>query len=495
MLEIAANENAQVALALAWASWADEEENDRQKAIVRARKYFDGEQYAYLSARLREILDLSGAPDPNQLLHLNISDKVVYALTDRMHVDSFVSGDESLGTLAGEWWAANRLDAKESSVYENTLRDGESFVFVDLDSSGLPRFNPHPRFCDATNDGSGFGCKAFYPNDDETQPMLYVAKRWTETVIGKNGMTTARQRMTLYYPDHFERYVLDRGKWTPVRDNVQIIDDIGVLGFIPELVDARGFVPWVDGAGAPLGIPIIHFCNRGRKCEIDSTVVSMQNVINHALVDLVESNDTHGFPIWKFFGFYPTSDGKDLKSDGSNRLKLKPNTIIGTTKSRTEVDALREPPIDPAPLVSVIDKTIAWIAQAKDIPTARFQLNAQIPAEGTQKQLEAPMLARIGAIQTMFGNSWEDCFAMARRLVNVFGAGGLDENETLETQWQPLTTRADDRENPVPFWTAAAQAVTAGLPLETYLARNGWSDEDIGTIYESMPNEQLVIPT
>jgi hypothetical protein len=70
-------------------------------------------------------------------------------------------------------------------------------------------------------------------------------------------------------------------------------------------------------------------------------------------------------------------------------------------------------------------------------------------------------------------------FDMARKLANEFSGAGLDENATLETQWAALTARADDRDSPVPFWTAAAQAVAAGVQIETYLRRNGWTDTDL----------------
>lgn len=479
MLDIAANENAQIALALALAHWTNEEENARQKAIVRARKYAAGEQSAYLTARLKEILDLDGAVDPNLLLHLNISDKVITALTDRMRVSGFTSEDKAFSAWAWKQWQVNRLDANAATIYEGTLCDGEYFVFVDLKEDGTPRFTPHTRFCDEGNGGDGFGCKAFYPNDDETQPMKYAVKRWIEKYTDTNGREQSRKRMTLYYSDHLEKFFLDHGKWQPLKDP-------------NEQTDERGFVAWMDGAGKPLGIPIIHFRNRNLACEIDSSVVSLQNIINHTLVALVESSDTHGFPIWKFFGFYPTSDGKDLKADGSNRLKVQANTIIGTTRARGEVDAMREPPIDPLALITVIEKAMRWVAQIKDIPLSRFQFTEQVAAEGTQKQQEAPMLARIGAVETVIGDAWEDAMQMARRLANEFGSAGLSEDAMIQTQWAALTVRSDDRDNPVPFWQAGQAAVAAGVPIETYLRRNGWTDADIGLIYESMPNEQLV---
>jgi hypothetical protein len=38
------------------------------------------------------------------------------------------------------------------------------------------------------------------------------------------------------------------------------------------------------------------------------------------------------------------------------------------------------------------------------------------------------------------------------------------------------------------FWTAASTAVTAGVPLEVYLERNGWSEEDLARIAAAKPD-------
>ncbi len=491
MLQIAANENAQTAVALSFQEWESSEEVARQKAIARARKYYAGEQTTYLSARLKEILDLDGAVDNDLLFHLNICDKVITAVIDRMSVDGFTSTDESgdeVGATAdqsettsqSDWawsiWQSNRVDAQQFAIYEGAMRDGEHFVIVDIDNARNIHLTPHQRFVDSNNGGDGYGCKAFYQNDDLAQPMQYAVKRWIE----RDDKMHPRQRMTLYYPDHLERYVQDKGKWVLTRDNMKLIDAAtGAAALIPETVDERGFVRWVDKAGDPLGIPVIHFRNRGLACEVDSTVVSMQNLLNKTLIDLAESSDQAAFRILVSLGFIPTTDGKPLESDGGNRAKVKPNSIVGTNKSPTEASFTAIPPTDPTALITVIEKIMRWVAQAKDIPLSRFQFTEQVAAEGTQKQQEAPLLARIAQLEIGLGDAWEDCFYIARKLANEYAVMGLDETVLIETQWQSPQVRTDDRDNPIPFWTAAAQAVTAGVPIETYLRRNGWTDSDL----------------
>ncbi len=475
MLQVAANENAQTAVALSFQEWESSEEVARQKAIARARKYYAGEQTTYLSARLKEILDLDGAVDNDLLFHLNICDKVITALVDRMSVDGFTSTDESDDpenetTDQADWawsiWQSNRVDSQQFAIYEGAMRDGEYFMIVDIDDAGNIHLTPHQRFVDSTNGGDGYGCKAFYENDDLSQPMQYAVKRWIE----RDDKMHPRQRMTLYYPDHIEKYVQDKGKWAPAQD----------LG---DKVNALGWLPWVDGQGQPLGIPVIHFRNRGLACEVDSTVVSMQNLLNKTLIDLAESSDQAAFRILVSLGFIPTTDGKALASDSSNRAKVKPNSIVSTNKSPTEASFSAIPPTDPAALLVVIEKIMKWVAQAKDIPVSRFQFTEQVAAEGTLKQQEAPLLARIGQLEIGLGDSWEDCFYVARKLANTYAAAELDETVLIETTWASPDVRSDDRDDPIRFWQAAVFAVQqVGIPFDVYARRMGWQESDLAGI-------------
>lgn len=466
---------------LALLDWEAKEEKARQKAIAQARDYYEGMQLSYLSARLREILSLpANTSSPDTLFHLNICDKVVTASTERLNVTGFKPDDAE---WAAQIWQVNRLDALQNRVYEMARRDGEAFVIVDVSQDPKsPRLVIHPRFVGADNGGDGYGCRAVYPNDDDAQPMRYAVKRWTEDYNADDEASTQswtdsqkqarkRQRMTLYYPDHVEKYALDQGKWVPTRD----------VGDTP---DAQGWIPWVDSAGKPLGIPVVHFRNRNLHCEIDSSVVAMQNLLNKTLIDLAETADQAAFRVWVALGFVPTSDGKPLESDGSNRVVIKPNMVIGTSKSQTEASLEPKPGESPAPLIELIDKIMLWVAQSKDIPPSRFLLGGNTPAAETQKQLDSPLLALIRQLQVAWGDSWEDCMYVSRTLMNAFGNAGIDENALIETTWENAAVRADDRDDPLSFWQAISAAVQSmpGMNVDGLLKRYGWSETDIESV-------------
>jgi hypothetical protein len=470
---------------LALIDWQEKEEIAREKAIGRARKYYGGDQIAYLSARLKEILALEtvGAVDPDKLFHLNIARKVVTAFVERLNVTGFTSPDQKLADWAKLVWQVNRFDAQQRELFKMVKRDGEAFVIADwLNDEKCLRLTVHPRFVTGDNDGDDFGCRAEYENDNLSQPMRYAVKRWIEAYdpddeesnqywTTEQKQAKSRKRMTMYFPDHIEKYAQVNGRW-------QLTQDPG------DLLDANGWVPWFGKDGRPLGIPVTHLKNDELECEIDSTVVSMQNLLNKTLIDLAESSDQNAFPVWVALGFVPTMDGKPLASDGSNRADVKPGSVIGSLKGPQEASLDRKPGQDATPIINIVNQIMLWVAQAKDLPPSRFLLGGQTPAAETQKQLDSPLLSHIAQLHTSLGDSFEDMFYIARRISNTFGGTAFDEAALLETAWANPAIRSDDRDAPLEFWQAVAAAVQAvpGLSVAGLLERYGWSKTEIDNV-------------
>lgn len=408
------------AVRLSFLEWLNNEELARQRAVVKARQYHDGEQSTFLNERLKEFLYLGkehGDPD----FHLNVCRSVVSAVTERMIVNSFDSADKALAAWAWQVWQDNRMDSAQDEVHEGAIRDGEYFVLVDWDTQKRRvRFTSHQRFTDGTVGGDGFGCKMFYPDDNPSLPALYACKRWTEVM----DQGRARQRITLYYPERVEKYASAGAVWEPVQD-------VGDSGWP---------LAWVDSAGQPLGLPVIHFYNPGLRCEAWDAI-PMQNAINKTLIDLLASADLTAFRIFVAFGWIPTSDGKSPADDGSNLLALAPGQVLGTTRSKTEAGFEAIEPADLSPLLDLLQQLVLYLASVSAIPGSRFQIIRQVMAEGTLKQQIEPLLAKIRRRQVLLGNAWENCFYIARKLANTFGGESLSEDAQLSTQWADLETR------------------------------------------------------
>ena len=443
---------------LAFAGWLAEEERARQKNIVLVRDYYDGDQKVQLSERLKEFLGFS---DSGRFC-LNYCATVVNAVWERLIMAALSSDDDQFSQAAWDWWVHNRMDEKQDTVHRGAVRDGEFFVIVDLDADNKPRYIPHPRYTDPVAGGTGFGCKAVYPDGMTSLPMEYASKRWTETVTLENGQRETRQRMTVYYPGEVRKY--RQAARTGESGWVKHQDD----------GDANWPIPWLDKRGRPLGIPVIHFCNPDSKSELWDAIPP-QDGINKTAVDILAAADAAGFPIRVLIGKRSvTTDGKPPASDGSNYLKLSAGCWIEAGEGG-DVKTLESANL--APLVATLDSWINKLAQVTDTPLSRFQVTGQIAAEGTLKQQESPLLSKVRVRQTKFGNSWEDLAYMARKLVNTFANAGLDEDATLSVEWKPAATR-DEKAH---LETLKIKA-ELGIPDETLWQEMGYNADEIATM-------------
>lgn len=394
-----------------------EAEEDRQKEIVLSRNYHEGNQGVELTDRLEQFLGTDVE------FRMNVTRGVVMALVERLRVVGFDSVDEGLADWASDVWQEHNLDAIQEDVYEGALRDGESFVIVSWDGTeDKLSVIPHQRYTDVQVDGDGFGCWMVYNEDDYNQKPLYGVKQWTEDVdeVKDDGIIREiAQRRNHYYPNRVEKYRRDlQGEW---------------IAYQPP-GDEEWPLPWIDSSDNPLGIALVHFTNKGLRCEAWDAI-PLQNAINKSLLDLLSSSDLTAFRIFYSLGFIPTTDGKKPAEDRSNWLKLEPGQVVGTTKSAREADFGA---IDTANLSELMDLThqlVLWLAMVTNTPVSRFISTKLIASDATLKEQEGPLIARVNSRQVRFGNAWSRCFDIARRLDNEFGEETVNEEESIDLIW------------------------------------------------------------
>ena len=345
-------------------------EEAAQKLVIKARDYHAGESFdRELQSKLEQFV-IGG--DVSDIKGLNLARKVVNAALRRLQVESF--DVEGLGQEKGEagadeqqkWidsvWKANRMDSKQRRIHRMALVDGESFVLVSFDDkTEMASFHPHQRYTSPLVDGDGYGCKAHYPNDDISQPMLYASKRWLETFY-EGGKKKNRKRMTIYYPGEIFKYAHNGVDWSPFSD----------------VAGEQWPIPWTDKKGEPLGIPVIHFSNPEERPEA-MDAFGPQVAADQALVDLLGAAALSAFRIYKVFGFYPTSDGQPPEEDGSNRLKLQPGTMVGTDKkTKSEADFAAVEAGDLTQLQNLINELFVWTAIVTETPVSEFSASGSL---------------------------------------------------------------------------------------------------------------------
>ena len=262
----------------------------------------------------------------------------------------------------------------------------------------------------------------------------------------------ARQRMTLYYADRVEKYELVSQAPKPIQDEG----------------DAGWPIPWVGR------IPVIHFRNTNDLRPEHWDAIPVQKGINKTLVDLLASADLTAFQIYVALGWIPTTDGKAPAENGSNWLALEPGQIIGTPKSRQDVDFKAIPGDDLRPLLDLLMTLISGLAVVSSTPESRVSFTRQIAAEGTLKEQNEGLFAKVRRRQAMFDQAWVEAFTVARLLANMFGEAGLDEAVELIGSWDPIQARdtQDERDE----WRVKKEL---GVPVEQIWAEMGYSADQI----------------
>ena len=454
-------------------------ERQRQMTIARSRRYVSGSgQFVKLTERLRTILrDMPGLHDAD-LLRLNVVRTVLKAVAERLLVTGFPSDQPEVSAFCWRVWQQNRMDQHADHLHTQILRDGEAYLLVWWDGT-RPRLTVHEAWVDADietspfGSGLGIGCRAFWDDDDPSGRLRAVSKRWIEETWDERGTLTRRRRLTVYYPERVEKFVWGKGGYEPHQDP----DDRGVWP-----------LPWVDLQGQPLGIAMIPVVNPEREPEV-LEAIPLQNAVNKLLVDLMTASDETAFRIFYALGFIPTTDGGPPKADKSNWWQLQPGQIVGTPRPASETAFGAIDGADLRSLIEPLNQLIYWTAMVTDTPVSRFISTAQVAAEGTLKQQEAPLVNKIRKRQALYGNGYEDALLLACRLQATFGAGRValpDLAEVvLDTQWEPAETR-DEGEL---MESLALKREKLGVPLVQIWREAGYTEEQIEAM-EASPEHQ-----
>ena len=361
----------------------------------------------------------------------NVCAPVVDIPTERLIVTAFrltapdgkrTSATDDLAALLWRWWQASRMDAIARVVHQHTAIFGDGYVMAEWDAArGRPRYGvQNPLQIEPVYDGEG------------TLVALY--KAWEEHPIGEGGIIT-RTRINRYRPGLIEKFVSVNSAsydyWTEDR--------------YPDGTPDGGVIPWVDAAGTPLPIPIVHFRNQAHGNDFGRSeladAIPMQDEFNKRTWSTGQASIFDGARIKYGVNIATFVDENGQQRDpplGPNAFwYLKPDDPSITT----EVGTLA--PGDVAQLQEVADRELKTIAGLLGIPMHLIWPAGGLPSGESLRTAEARLVSKLGDRSVTLGNGWEDLQYLAIRLANVFGNEALPEDVLCTTGWAPFETRAE----------------------------------------------------
>ena len=456
---------------IAYLSWLDSEDSAAISWLRIVREYANGEHPVYLTDRQKEFIGLK-AKSTSYLYSHNLCGLIVDTVVERLKVAGFAAAEggaesETIASYARQWWEANREDAGQDDLYEAVVRDGQAYLIPDWDGT-KPRWTLNYAF-----DGTQ-GCRTH--DDPSTSLPVFVSKRW-QTYDPFNPELSGLTRLNLYFPDRVEKYI-----------NTKKGDGIsGQLGALKVQVSWKQWqdpedkawpVSWVDVGGAPLGIAAVRFANPGGS-EI-SDVVSLQDLLNKADLDLIASQDISGFRILFASGLAPDID---FSTGLEKVITLSPGHFVRLTDPAARLGA-----IEPSDLSRMIETCRYWIesiAAVSRTPQYLFRASgADQPSGESLKQQEIGLLSKCERKHGAFGNSWEDVAYLSAKLWTL-NTGQAIPLGRLQVQWKPVQTK-DDRET----WELATLKQGAGVPKEQTWAEAGYTPEQIAAMRAMAQREE-----
>lgn len=462
------------------------------------RDYAGGEQDSLLTDEQKILLvgaDASGKPNSDPEFNINVSAIVLNAKAERLKlravnvtVDDAAatepdqqSGTDVVTALVQEWLDANTLDEIEQNLYQAAARDGDAYTITEYDfEAGQPVVVPQWTY--GEDDLSDeVGTEMAYQDGMPNRP-LYATKTW---VVRRPSYTTTtsalERRLYVYFPDRIEKYTSAgvglTQAWLPLPDDA---DDFDADWDQPRVVlEDRYGTPYTatitplvaDEQGTPLGLPVTHFRNDARgseygRSDIADVVPGLATAVNRSGLALQAAAMINGFKeVWA------TNWSPDTDQDGkaTNAIKRSPGAVhYFDSGGDPGVATGQYAETDLQQLINVMDSFIIKIATLTSTPLSLFNLTAHTPAEGTQKQLESALLAKVARSQVAFGAAWERVIRYMLILEWRFGeklrAYTLDQIRAwdIDIEWEDTQTRNELEEIEI----AAAEIERLQYPVE-----------------------------
>lgn len=233
----------------------------------------------------------------------------------------------------------------------------------------------------------------------------------------------------------------------------------GYDGREPEYTNDLGFIPIVEAQHKKTG-------NALGESTFEKTIPMLDEVneIGSYLADIIKK---HSEPQWAATGV----DSGDLVKSGDN---------VWFAPQGADFKAL----------VAAVDISgvLSFVQEIRDqvhgsLPELAFDelvKKGEIATATLELQL-MELTLKIQRCRPNYDHALADALRMAGRASAQMGLSGLSalDDESLHFDASRPVLPQDENEIETAFWAAARAAVDAGSPLESYLRRRGWSDEDI----------------
>ncbi len=378
------------------------------KAIVEYRRYAEGDHDATISANQRTFLGNASRADHPYAD--NTCDTICDAAASRLDLTGFVVEDDGVQGFLDGLFVRNQMGDLAYDVHYAAIRDGNCAVTLRWvpDSPGTSQRAGGRVTMEA--EGWWNGSAGMFVAFDRTSVPSYAVSdfsEWLNTNTGSGGPDVVRQRRTVYFPDHIERYIKDGQGWAPY----------------PPQGEPSHVLPWTKRNGQPLGVPVIPFANArfGRRrygtSDLAGGILGNQDHLNDIQIDITAAAKLLAFQLL-------TATGVEM--DGP--LVLQPGTMLKSPQPDARFGAI--PAGDITQLVEAHDLKLQTIARSSKMPLHLIK-GGDWPSGIALVQADKPQILKAMRLAKTIGPSWASLAHRATEITNAYGAQELDEDALI----------------------------------------------------------------
>lgn len=389
------------------------------------RRYARGQQRSTLTAGHQRILrGLIG-----NLFCDNVCGMVLSRISNRLTLSRFEVDADEASAAAGaaveaylrQLWTFNHMPTLAEAVHFSALRDGNYAVALNWRDDGRVSLR-RERWWN--------GSDGVFVAYDEQGRTRYAVKDWQ----AREGL-----RRTIWWPDRIARYLAAGNGWQPYR--------------LPGDGDTWP-MPWLDRAGQPLGVPVVHFVAATQPHDsdtetttttktpdssyglsrLDGGVLGLQDEINDVQRDFSAAGRFAGYQMLYGTGITPRRDAQGREQP----LIVEPGAFFREENSQAAFGVL------PAGSLTELERLLTVKLQAVSRATSVPQhlIAGQWPSGEALIRAEQPLVDQVESLAASFGPAWASVAHKATRLAATFGTGqDLNTDLLIRAVYAPAERR------------------------------------------------------
>lgn len=341
----------------------------------------------------------------------------IQAIADKLFIERISAADTTVQEAIEEWYADTRMDVIQRDLYKLVVRDGIAYVQAKYENN-TPTVAIIESYDGRTGAVSGY--------DPQTKKELFVVNVWYA------GST---RNIDIYYPERIEKYTYDTddSRWKPRTD----------------YEGEQWPIDWTDTAGNPLGIALVRFdINESDIVE----AVQLQRDINDALVDLLATSRTMGWPqrvlknasqetylLNQYAQPLVTTDAFGTSYPIPRKIELTPGSILMLQGTESDLSQLAPATADTA----VLDTLLALLSDTTTVPRYVFT-GGEWPSGVALLNAEMRLNHKVESHQGHLTPAYEALFNLMLRISNTFGSTSFDVDALVTVVWASPQVYTED---------------------------------------------------